>query len=146
MQVREIMTSNPATCAPSANLQEVAELMADHDCGEIPVLGDGGKPAGVVTDRDIACRAVARAKDPKRTSASDIMTAPVVTVRPEDSVDDCVRLMEQHQIRRVLVVDGEGLCCGVVSQADIARAAPEEEVTELVRDVSQPTSEASSVK
>jgi len=143
MQVRDIMTPDPAYCAPETNLQEIARMMADHDCGEIPVLDASNRPLGVVTDRDIACRAVAQGKDPKQTAARDVMSRPAVTVRPGDILTDCREKMEQNQIRRVPVVDESGACCGMVSQADIARAASEHEIAELLRDVSQPSNEAS---
>lgn len=145
MQVRDIMTANPACCSPETPLQDVAKLMTDHDCGEIPVLDERGRPVGVVTDRDIACRAVAQGKDPSQTTAREVMSAPVVTATPEEDVDDCCHRMEENQIRRVPVVDEAGACCGMVSQADIARQAPEHEVAEVVRDVSRPTREASRV-
>ena len=146
MQVRDIMTPNPATCTAATNLREIALLMAEHDCGEIPVLDERGMPAGVVTDRDIACRAVANGRDPERTTAGDIMTTPVVTARPDDSLESCCAEMERHQIRRVPVVDADGACCGMVSQADIARTESSENVAEFVRDVSRPTEESSRVR
>lgn len=145
MQTREIMTEDPTCCAPETNLEDVARLMEDHDCGEIPVLDEHSRPIGVVTDRDIACRAVAQGKDPQRTAARDVMSSPVVTATPDTSVEDCCAQMEQNQIRRMPVVDESGGCCGMVSQADIARSASEHESAELVRDVSQPTQEASRV-
>jgi CBS domain-containing protein len=118
-------------------------MMAEHDCGEIPVLDETGRPEGVVTDRDIACRAVAQGKDPKNTDARDVMSSPVVTATPEDSVEDCRAQMEQNQIRRVPIVDNSGVCCGMIAQADIVKAASEHEIAELLRDVSQATDEAS---
>lgn len=139
MQVRDIMTENPACCAPETSLEDVARMMADKDCGEIPVLDERGRPLGVVTDRDIACRAVARGKDPGSTAARDVMTGSVITTTPDASLEDCLARMEQNQIRRVPVVDENGVCRGMISQADIARTAPEHETAELVRDVSQPT-------
>jgi CBS domain-containing protein len=145
MQVREIMTANPACCSPETPLQDVAKLMVAHDCGEIPVLDAQRRPIGVVTDRDIACRAVAQGKEPTQTTAREVMSEPVVTATPEDSVDDCCHRMEENQIRRVPVVDETGACCGMVAQADIARQAPEHEAAEVVRDVSRPTQEASRV-
>lgn len=145
MQVREIMTKNPACCEPETKLEDVAKLMADHDCGEIPVLDEESRPVGVLTDRDIACRAIARGKDPKQTSACDVMSSPVVTAAPEASVEDCCAQMEQNQIRRVPVVDESGKCCGMISQADIVEAGSEHETAELVRHVSRPTREASRV-
>lgn len=138
MQVREIMTPDPACCAPESNLQDVARLMADNDCGEIPVVDERGQPKGVVTDRDIACRAVAEGKDPRQTVARDVMSTPVVTVTPGDSVEHSLELMEQNQVRRLPVVDESGACCGMIAQADIARKTSGRDTAELVRDVSQP--------
>lgn len=139
MQVRDIMTENPACCAPETSLQDVARMMAEEDCGEIPVLDDRKRPIGVVTDRDITCRAVAKGKDPASTSARDVMSDSVITTTPDAGLEDCLAQMEQKQIRRLPVVDDSGVCRGMISQADIARSAPERETAELVRDVSQPT-------
>lgn len=138
MQVREIMTENPTCCSPDSSIRDAAKLMVENDCGEIPVLGNRGEPAGVITDRDIACRAVAEGRSPD-TPVAQIMSSPAVTVTPETSVEDCCRTMEDNQIRRVPVVDESGACCGIVSQADIARSAKEVETGELVREVSEPT-------
>lgn len=139
MQVRDIMTENPACCAPETSLEDVARIMADQDCGEIPVLDERGRPIGVVTDRDITCRAVARGKDPASTAARDVMTGSVITTTPDASLEHALAQMEERQVRRMPVVDENGVCCGIVSQADVARTAPEHETAELVRDVSQPT-------
>ncbi len=107
MKIQEIMTPNPACCGPETNLGEVARLMVDHDCGEIPVVRNG-KPVGVITDRDIAARAVAAGRNPLEMKASDLMSSPVITVTPSTDVDDCCDTMEEHQIRRVPVVDDAG--------------------------------------
>ncbi|HEX6999622.1 MAG TPA: CBS domain-containing protein [Gammaproteobacteria bacterium] len=144
MQVRDIMTENPTCCSADTRLDEVARLMADNDCGEIPVVDEQGRPVGVVTDRDIACRAVAQGLDPKLTSAREVMSDPVVTASLDDSLEEVCARMEEHQIRRVPVVDEAGICCGMLSQADIARVAPERDTAELVRDISRPTRSASS--
>jgi CBS domain-containing protein len=127
MQVREIMSDGLVCCTAETSLGEVARLMADHNCGEIPVVGPGDsrRPIGVVTDRDIARRAVARGKNPLELTAKDCMSSPVVTVMAEALLEDCWRMMEQNQVRRIPVVDEQGHCCGVVSQADIARVTSE---------------------
>lgn len=143
MKVRDIMTENPSCCSPDSSLQEAAKLMADCDCGELPVLDAQGRPAGVITDRDICCRAVAEGLDTAQTSVQTIMSAPAVTVRPEDSIEDCCQLMDDKQIRRVPVVDESGECCGIVAQADIARAMDASDTGHLLRDISQPLSEPS---
>jgi len=139
MQVKDIMTRDPACCTPDANLQEVARLMVECDCGEIPVVENrqSMKPVGVVTDRDICCRTVAEGKNPLEMTAGDCMSSPCVTVKPEMSVEDCCQVMEENQIRRVLVVDENGACCGIVAQADIARHAPKQETAEVVKEVSR---------
>ena len=139
MQVKDIMTDNPACCTSDTSLRDVARMMVDCDCGEIPVVDTAQRPIGVVTDRDITCRAVAQGKNPLDMKASDVMSHPVVTVRPDTDIDDACDAMETHQVRRVPVIDDDGRICGIVSQADVARNAPDEETAEMVKDVSQPT-------
>jgi len=131
------MTCNPACVKADAPLREVARLMVEHDCGEIPVVEDGSRPIGVVTDRDITIRSVARGINPVDLPAREVMTSPVVTVSPETSLEDCCNLMEQHQIRRVLVVDDAGALCGIVAVADIARNAGKNATGEVVKEVSE---------
>jgi len=140
MQVKDVMTPDPACCTPDTPLDQVARLMVDHDCGAIPVVEDPESlsPVGVVTDRDIATRAVAQGLNPFDTPARDCMTTMVVSVKPDDDVRVCCEKLEQHQVRRAVVVDARGGCCGIVSQADIARMMPEHETAELVKTVSQP--------
>jgi CBS domain-containing protein len=137
MDIRKIMTTNPACCSPDTPLPEVAKLMVAHDCGEIPVVDATRKPVGVVTDRDIAVRVVAPGLNPANLSARDCMTAPAVTVPPETSLDRCARIMEEKQLRRIVVVDAAGCLCGIVAQADIARNAPKQIVAEVLKDVSR---------
>lgn len=134
---RDLMTANPACCTAATTLDEVAKLMVANDCGEIPVVDISDHPIGVVTDRDIVCRIVADGKNPMAHTAGEAMSQPVVTVRTSTTLQDLVSTMEEHQIRRVPVVDDNGCLCGIVAQADVARTAPEEEVAELVREVSR---------
>jgi CBS domain-containing protein len=147
MKVKDIMSPDPVCCTADASLQEVARAMVERDCGEIPVVDDveSLRPVGVVTDRDITCRAVATGRDTLQMTAADCMTSPCVTVRPETSVADCLQTMEEHQIRRVLVVDAAGRCCGMVAQADIARHAPERDTGRMVQEVSQPRGNGAAV-
>lgn len=139
MQVRDVMTENPAVCTPDTPLQEIAGLMVEHDCGCIPVVDSRAslKPVGVITDRDITCRTVAQGKNPLEMTAGDCMTNSAETVTPEMSIEECCEVMEQNQLRRILVVDESGACCGIVAQADIAKYAPAQETAEVVRDISQ---------
>jgi CBS domain-containing protein len=141
MRVRDIMTRNVTCCAPDTNLRDVARLMVELDCGAVPVVDDMGnkRPVGSVTDRDITCKAVARGKNPLELRAKDVMSDGCVTVTPDMSLDDCCAKMEENQIRRVVVVDEGGACCGIVAQADIAIEAPEHETAEVVKRVSEPS-------
>jgi len=146
MQVRDIMTKNPACCTADSNLQDVAKLMVKHDCGETPVVDNttSKKLVGVITDRDITVRAVAAGKNPLEMTAGDCMTSPCVTVKQDLSVQECCSVMEQNKIRRVPVVDDKGNCCGIVAQADIAKHATEQATAEVVKGVSEPNNLASS--
>ncbi|HEX4950128.1 MAG TPA: CBS domain-containing protein [Blastocatellia bacterium] len=147
MQVKDIMTPNPACCTADTKLQEVARLMVEHDCGETPVVESkqSMKLVGVITDRDITCRTVAEGKNPLELTAGDCMSSPCVTVTPETSLDDCCKVMEENQVRRVPVVDESGNCCGIVAQADIAQHGSKEETAKVVKRVSQSSESASRV-
>lgn len=140
---RDIMTANPACCTVNTTLDEVAKLMVQNDCGEIPVVDASDQPIGVITDRDIVCRVVAQGKNPIGYTAETCMTQPVVTVADDAPESEVLSTMEKRQIRRVLVVDREGACVGIISQADLAWAEPEHEVAELVREVSRDSRDAS---
>jgi CBS domain-containing protein len=146
-RAKDIMTTNPACCTPEHNVQQAAELMVKHDCGEIPVVENDQnmKPIGVITDRDIACRVVATGKSPTQTRVRDAMSSPPMTVTPETNIQECCRVMEENQIRRVPVVDEAGRCCGMVSQADIAKTAPTKQTAEVLKQVSEPSEHASRV-
>ena len=137
MDVRDLMTADPVCCDADTGLQDVAKMMVDNDCGAIPVIDDG-RPVGIVTDRDIACRAVAEGKNPLDMTAGEIMSSPVEAVTEETSLEDLCELMEDEQIRRVVVVDDEGRVCGIVAQADLAEYA-DDEVAEVVEKISEPT-------
>ena len=139
MKVDAIMTRNPACCMPDTKLREVARLMEQHDCGEIPVVeGEAsGRPVGVVTDRDIVTKAIARGRNPLEMKARDCMTSPAVTMKAGARVGEVKKVMEDHRIRRVLVVDDTGRCVGIVSQADIALRASKGATAEVVKEVSK---------
>lgn len=141
MSISELMTKDPACCTPETNLRDVARMMVEHDCGEIPVVSSQSdrRPIGVVTDRDIVCRIVAEGKDTLQSTAKECMSSPVVTVTPGTSLEKCCQVMEEAQIRRVPVVDERGTCCGIVAQADIAKHAPERNTVELLKEVSRQT-------
>jgi CBS domain-containing protein len=140
MQIREIMTPNPACCTPDSTVQEIARMMKDNDCGCIPVVDSlsGMKPVGTITDRDITIRTVADNHDPINTKASDIMTTNIATVRPEMSLEECFDVMEEREIRRVLVVDNQGKCSGIVAQADIVQSGANPiRTNKVIREISE---------
>jgi CBS domain-containing protein len=143
MRVRDIMSKNVAFCSPDTSLTQVAQMMVENDCGEIPVVNTSQAPIGVVTDRDIICRTVAKGENPLLMQAGDAMTSPCVTVTPESTLERCCQILEQNQIRRVLVVDEDGALCGLVAQADIARHAPQAKTANVVKRVSQPGADVS---
>jgi CBS domain-containing protein len=145
MKVKEIMTADPACCISETALQEVAQMMVDNDCGEIPVVENKKTrlPIGVITDRDIVCRSVARGFNPLDLAVGDCMSTPCVTVTPDMSLEECSRIMEENKIRRVPVVDAAGSCCGIVALADIALHARRSVAAEVVKEVSEPSAAAS---
>lgn len=138
MSVSNVMTENPACCTPNSSLTEVARLMVEHDCGEIPVVEDmmSRKLAGVITDRDIATRIVAQGKNSADARASDCMTTPCIAVSPDTSLEDCCEVMESAKIRRVPVVDDKGGVVGIVSLADVVRTANASTTQSVVKEVS----------
>jgi CBS domain-containing protein len=139
------MTADPACCTSEDGLQDVGQMMVDNDCGEIPVVENKETklPIGVITDRDIVCRTVARGLNPLDLTVADCMSKPCVTVTPDMSVEECSRIMEESKIRRVPVVNVDGSCCGIVALADIALHARRSVAAEVVKEVSEPTAAAS---
>lgn len=147
MKAKEIMTPNPACCTPQTPLLDVAQMFIEHDCGAIPVIESESvrRPVGIVTDRDIACRAVAAGKNALELSARDCMSTPCFSVTAETSLADCCMVMETGKVRRLVVVDSSGDCCGIISQADIALRDREKRAGEVVREISRPSLSASDV-
>jgi len=141
MKVNEVMTADPHCCTPETGLHEVAQMMVDRDCGCIPVVdgADSKMPLGMITERDITCRVVAQGKNPLDLTAGDAMTSTVLSVNPETSLQDCLNLMEESQVRRIAVVDKAGRICGIVAQADVAINAGSQKTAEVVQQVSRAT-------
>jgi CBS domain-containing protein len=133
--IRDVMTSNPTSCQPSTTVAEAAQVMAQEDVGPVPVV-DNGRVVGIVTDRDIVVRVVAEGRDPNSTTVGEIASRDLATVTPETNLDEALRTMAQKQVRRLPVVEGDQLV-GIVAQADVARAAEEEQTGEVVQQISQ---------
>ena len=138
MELNTVMTANPACCGRETSLQEVARMMADNDCGMIPVVDQQGMPVGTITDRDIAVRAVSKGGSMDSCCAGDYMSAPVRTVSQDSTLADCCAAMESAQLRRMPVVDSMGRVVGVVAQADIALNSSPAKTAEVVQEISRP--------
>jgi CBS domain-containing protein len=142
MKIREVMTANPVCCLPGEKAQRIAQIMRDQNVGSVPVVADheSRKLVGMITDRDLCCTVVAEGLDPKKTEISRFVSTDVVTCRDGENLDNCERLMQQHQVRRIPVVDGDGKCIGIVAQADLAMKDKPEKVSKTVGEISKPES------
>jgi CBS domain-containing protein len=134
MKIKDVMTEAPACCTPDTTLDAVARLMLEHDCGEIPIC-DGTKIVGVITDRDIACRAFTQAKDPLQVTAGEIMTKHPYVVIENTDIDAALDLMARHQLRRLPVIR-QGKVVGIVSQADLFDVLPAHKAVSLLQAIS----------
>lgn len=143
MNAEQIMTAQPACCTPDDSIREVARLLKEQDCGCIPVIEDreSRKLVGVVTDRDLVCRGLAEGK------GADALVRDVASFGPsccaiDDDVEDVERIMAERQVRRVPVIDADGCCVGIISQADLVRARgpvlADREVIRVIERVSEP--------
>ncbi|MGH7677915.1 MAG: CBS domain-containing protein [Gemmatimonadaceae bacterium] len=145
MRVEQIMTPKPACCSPEDTVERAAQLMEQNDCGCIPVIeaGNSRRLVGVITDRDIAVRGVAHGRKPS-VQVSSLMTRTPFSVSADALLDDVEQVMSDRQVRRVVVVDDDHCCVGIVSQADIALAAEryadvdERDVARVVERISEP--------
>jgi CBS domain-containing protein len=136
--VRDAMTPVVKVAKPSLSLAEAAEIMKAEDVGSVPVVDDG-RLVGIVTDRDIVVRAVAERRDPQAVTVGEFASRELVTVEPEEDLDDALALMARHQVRRLPVVE-RGTLVGMLAQADVALAAKEKKVGETVEEISRPSS------
>jgi CBS domain-containing protein len=134
--IREAMTSNPKTIDTGGTVVEAARIMRDEDAGIVPIV-DGDRLVGTLTDRDIAIRVVAEGKDAGSVKAIDVASRDLVTIDPQQDLDEALRLMAQHQVRRLPVVEEDGKLVGVVAQADIATHASDERTGEMVEEISK---------
>ena len=138
MQAKDVMTADPACVTPDTTLEQVARLMVKRDCGAILVVDDlsSRRVVGIVTDRDIVCRSVARGEHAAHQRVASVMSSPVATVSLDTPVQRCGRLMQEHQYRRIAVIDAEGRCLGIVAQADLARHGSPDVVAATVKSIS----------
>jgi CBS domain-containing protein len=135
-KVHEVMTDRPRCVTPETPVTEAAQLMESDDIGSLPIL-DGEQLAGMVTDRDIVIRAIAKGKDPRGMPVREVASRELVTVRAEDELSDALRLMAREQVRRLPVVDDDNRLVGILAQADVAAEAKEKAVGEMVEEISK---------
>jgi CBS domain-containing protein len=134
--VSEAMTSNPCTIDATKSVAYAAKMMRDEDVGVAPIV-EGQKLVGVLTDRDVAIRVVAEGRDPQSTTVTEVASKEVVTVDPQQDLDEALRLMAKHQVRRLPVVEEDGRLVGVLAQADVAREGDDARTGQVVEEISQ---------
>jgi CBS domain-containing protein len=134
--VREAMTANPCAIDTDKEVAYAAKMMRDEDVGIAPIV-EGDQLVGVLTDRDIAIKVVAEGKDPQTTMVREVASTKLVTVDPDQDLDEALRLMAQHQVRRLPVVEEDGKLAGVVAQADIAEHASAKDTGKVVEEISR---------
>jgi CBS domain-containing protein len=135
--VRELMTPGAECVGENESLVDAACKMRDLDVGALPICGEDDRLKGVVTDRDIVVRCIADGGDPSQARAGDLAQGKPVTIGADDPVEEALRAMAEHKVRRLPVIDGDRLA-GMLSQADIARAMPDAVTGDVVEEVSQP--------
>jgi len=135
--IRDAMTENPRSIGQSASVVEAAQLMREEHIGSLPIT-DEEKLVGMITDRDITTRVVAEAADPRRTQVANVYSRDLISVGPDEDLDQALQLMARHQVRRLPVVEN-GRLVGIVSQADIALGESETKTGELVEAISAPS-------
>jgi len=139
MQVKEIMTRGVECTQPATSLQEAARKMLNLEVGPLPVCGDNDRLVGMLTDRDITVRAVAEGLDPKTTRVQDVMTPDIIYCFEDQDVKEAARLMEENQIRRLVVLNRDKRLVGIVSLGDLAVKTRDERLSgEILEQVSEP--------
>jgi CBS domain-containing protein len=134
--ISEAMTSKPCSIDSEKSVAYAAKMMRDEDVGFAPIV-EGDRLVGAVTDRDIAVKVVAEGRDPEQTSVREIASTDLITVYPEQELDEALRLMANHQVRRLPVVEQDGRLVGVLAQADVAQEADPKDTGRMVEEISE---------
>lgn len=134
------MTSDPSYCLPADSVYAAAQIMKREDVGPVLVVSGAGdkRLTGIVTDRDLAIKVVGEGRDAHSTRIDEVMSSSPVTCEEDEEVAAAIRKMSENQVRRLPIVDSSGRLVGIISQADVARYAEEEDVGEMVEEISQP--------
>jgi CBS domain-containing protein len=134
--VRDAMTSNPCTIDADKPVAYAAKMMKEENVGIAPIV-EGNRFVGTLTDRDIVTRVVAEDRDPQTVRAREVASTDLITVDPEQNLDEALRLMASHQVRRLPVVEEDGRVVGVLAQADVAEEAKAKQTGEMVEEISR---------
>jgi CBS domain-containing protein len=134
--IKDAMTSNPQTVTGEQTVVDAARIMKQEDTGIVPIV-DGDRLVGVITDRDIAITVVAEGKDPQSTTVTEVASRDLVTIDPQQDLDEALRLMAQHQVRRLPVVEEDGRLVGILAQADVAEHTSDAKTGEVVEEISK---------
>ncbi len=134
--IKDAMTANPRTIEQDGTVVDAARIMRDEDTGIVPIV-EGERLMGTITDRDITIRVVAEGKSPESTKVVEIASREIVTIDPQQDLDEALRLMARHQVRRLPVVEEDGRLVGIVAQADIAEHANEKQTGKMVEEISK---------
>jgi CBS domain-containing protein len=134
---REIMTPDATCVGEGESLADAAQKMAQLDVGSLPICGEDNRLKGMLTDRDIVIKAVAKGRNPAEITAGELAEGKPVTIGADDDADEILRTMSSHQVRRLPVIDGHDLV-GMVALADVARALPDRPVGDLMDAISKP--------
>lgn len=137
MKVSEVMHPGVHWVEPGTPIIEIAKLMRDQDIGSLPV-GEDDRLVGMVTDRDIVCRGIAQGLDCSVMTARDVMSSGIIYCRDNEELDDAVRIMEQHEVRRLPVINDDKRMVGILSLGDISHSAPRQVSGEVLQSVSSP--------
>ena len=135
MKVRDAMTAGAECVAESDSLVDAARKMAELDVGSLPICGSDNRLKGMVTDRDIVVKVLARGDDPATVTAGQLGQGKPVTIGADDSLEEALRTMSEHRVRRLPVIDGHDLV-GMLSTADLARSLPDESAGDLIQALS----------
>jgi CBS domain-containing protein len=133
--VQAVMTKNPTTVTPDTPATEAARIMKTEDTGIVPIV-DGDRLGGVITDRDLTLRILAEGKSPD-TKVGELASSDLVTIDPQQSLEEAARLMAEHQIRRLPVVEEDGRLVGILAQKDLAEAGHDTLTGEVVERISR---------
>src|ERR687896_1856102 len=133
--IKDSMTANPCSIDADKSVAYAAKMMKDEDVGLAPIV-EGDRLVGTLTDRDIAIRVVAEGRDPESTPVRDVASTDLVTVDPQQDFDEALRLMAQHQVRRLPVVEEDGRLVGILAQADVAQQGDDKKTGQVVEQIS----------